>query len=158
MNDFTRLRELAGRLGLVVLVHDFPAHAYEPPNIITIEKDRSRVLMRSNLAHEIAHWLVAPEKRRGVRDYGLGRGPNSAEPSTRLVSLGCAQLEEEEASLLGAAIERHLLGPRKHIWTLLHHEWDLQPDPEDHTMATTYARLTRKGLLRDGRPTCLARP
>lgn len=55
--------------------------------------------------HDIAHWLIAPPKRRRMEDFGLG-APGI--PDGKYVPIAKADEEEEKASLLGIAMERFL--------------------------------------------------
>lgn len=75
----------------------------------------------SNLAHEIAHFLVASPDRRNVPDYGLGSGPESNKASLALKGTSKYQ-EEELASMLGMLIEKWAgQDPKKFTWD--NHGW-----------------------------------
>lgn len=67
------------------------------------------------LLHEIAHWQVAPPKRRPVPDFGLGAGPETGRveeaDAARCVDDAIKEREEDLASLLGILWEAYLGGP-----------------------------------------------
>lgn len=80
----------------------------------------------SNLAHEIAHYLVADESRRSKVNYGLGSCPDEFASMARkddgmLLPRSEAQAEEELASMLGIKIEESIgmnwqLTLERHCW------------------------------------------
>jgi hypothetical protein len=74
----------------------------------------------SNIIHDLAHWSVCTSlDRRSKPDFGLGRGPDSADDSPCLTLQ--AQTEEERASFLGIIIEWELGMPAAD--TLRLHGW-----------------------------------
>jgi elongation factor P hydroxylase len=113
-----------------------------------------------DIVHDAAHWLVAPPWRRRCPDFGLGRGPDTElwyliGPNELRVKSEYAQLEEEQASLLGVFYLAALgLNYRA---TLMIHNWDLEPDAlsgTDTVLIRTVAALRRKKLIHStGRPT-----
>ena len=70
--------------------------------------DGSAIRTRSETSvvfHEIAHWLIAPPRRRALFDFGLGAGPETGltAEADAVACVDAATKEEEEnlASLLG---------------------------------------------------------
>jgi hypothetical protein len=41
-------------------------------------KINAKDITEDGMIHEIAHWILAPEERRAIPDYGLGAGPSSS--------------------------------------------------------------------------------
>lgn len=73
----------------------------------------------SNAIHEFAHWLVATKEDRTKPEFGLGSGPD-ATGNTAVLNHDNQRMEEQ-ASLLGIAIERELGMPWKR--TFCEHCW-----------------------------------
>ena len=113
--------------------------AYNGRTIAGLIAGRPRI--DSDVAHDVAHWLVAAPYRRRVVDFGLGVGPDlGASDAPMLVSVRFADREEQAASLLGIAIEVAAgIDPartlREHDWTMGREFW------------RTVARLRRSGLI-----------
>lgn len=72
----------------------------------------------SNIVHEVAHYLVTPDKN--LPEYGLGTAPDG-DKSIDSVKVENRQSEEELASVLGILIEYNLGLPAKE--TFLEHSW-----------------------------------
>ena len=70
------------------------------------------------LVHEVAHWLIAPDDRRVLPDFGLGAGPETGRieeaNAARCVDDTVKEEEELLASLLGILFEAVLGQPAIH--------------------------------------------
>lgn len=79
----------------------------------------------SVLIHEVAHWLIAPESRRTLPDFGLGAGPETGRrtdaDAARVVDPETEQREESLASLLGILWEAALDQPA--ILSFMEQNW-----------------------------------
>lgn len=62
----------------------------------------------STIVHEIAHWILCPEERLCVPDFGLGTGPQSGMFAASRLSNPAELREELRASVLGILYERAL--------------------------------------------------
>jgi elongation factor P hydroxylase len=92
------------------------------------------------LAHEIAHWIVAPPSRRSLRHFGLG------EPGLetgRKVSPGYAEAEEGLASLLGISLVYTAGNTALAKRLLLDHRWLYS----FHRLKKVYAALRESNLV-----------
>ncbi|BBK34858.1 hypothetical protein EDC65_2655 [Stella humosa] len=114
------------------------------------------------ILHEVAHWLLAPPWRRGLRDFGLGAGPETgrkpeADQDRRLDETALAA-EEAEASLLGILLEAALDQPALHAF--LEQNWLegwQRPSTADY-FAAVVGRLLAQGMIdADGWPTAAPR-
>lgn len=118
----------------------------------------------TNIIHDIAHHMVAPEWRRQHPDWGLGPGVDeysyhsqSTHDAPERFGGVDTQEQEELASLLGICIEAHLgLGTKTlddHCWTKGRHScWrDLA------TFFQAVNKLVDKGFITNdrGRPVCM---
>jgi hypothetical protein len=122
-------------------------------------------LTASDLCHEIAHYLIAPKHRRKLIEFGLGAGFNTGDhdlaKKCQKVSYSETVTEEEEASIFGILLEKHLK-LRGHKTTLQDHQWHddvsnlkYYREPEDVKMVQVFQRLIRKKLInRNGEPVC----
>ena len=67
----------------------------------------------SVLVHEVAHWLISPDDRRALPDFGLGAGPETGRieeaNAARCVDDTVKEEEELLASLLGILFEAVLI-------------------------------------------------
>ena len=81
----------------------------------------SRLRPSRDVVHDFAHWLIAPNHRRRLRDFGLGAS-NSGGSSRQVVTNTEANADEYMASLLGILIEMKL----DHNWkdTVDDHSWE----------------------------------
>lgn len=121
-----------------------------------------------NIVHDMAHYIVAPKRRRKLPEFGLG---SSSDLNTRnansTLSYKNRQAEEEEASLLGILIEKRIR--LKPLMTFTNHNWkdtddtlgDLLRRYRDGNRETigckALQRLQRKGHLDDNlRPVVLS--
>jgi hypothetical protein len=103
-----------------------------------------------DICHTFAHYLVAPESRRRIREFGWVCTVHDESQSK--LSLATREREEALADLLGVAIEVHLgLNP---AFTLRAHCWDRAPlwwhRDEDHpwrAMIDAVGRLEKMGYL-----------
>lgn len=103
-----------------------------------------------DLAHEVAHFLVAPKRRRKIANFGLG--DPSARPYTPAprVSYDTSDCEEEMASLLGIMILLDAGAPRLARRTYLAHNWGRDIDIIDR-VTTALGRVARLPLPLIGR-------
>ena len=102
------------------------------------------------ILHEIAHFALAPSKRRRLVDFGLGPGPDTidhdtAERAAVLSPLDCAE-DEAAASLLGIVWEAELGQPA--LASFLDQNWleGLERCAAAH-FSQVAAGLWRRGLL-----------
>ena len=104
----------------------------------------------SDTIHEIAHFIVAPESRRHMKNFGLGP-PGLADFYSGVAPYKQAEKEEEEASLLGIALEKYWGLNWQRAWK--DHSWDEYGDFGDRNtlknvmQSPTAKRLARKGFL-----------
>jgi NACalpha-BTF3-like transcription factor len=109
--------------------------------------------MISNLAHELAHYLVASPERRKEIDFGLGPGPESEKETKNLLGSNKSSKEESEASLLGMIIENHV-GHNPLSYTFQAHSWDSFQSVKD--IPKYLISLEKKKLIVYGlNPKCL---
>jgi hypothetical protein len=121
-------------------------------------------LTSSDLFHEVAHWLLAPPRRRKLPGYGLGSEPYAGATLMAVVSGGFASKEEGQASVLGICYERAF---GEDWWdTAEEHNWMTCPT-DGHLFCGCYngvptpdffcqiAILNKRGLLRGWMPTVL---
>ena len=119
----------------------------------------------SNIIHDIAHFVAAPDWRRQHPDWGLGAGTDEYSYFTNTDHNAPArygtddeiQEQEEIASLFGICVEVHLgLG----CDTLNDHNWGRGIYAAWHGLGEFFAslkKLQRIGLISDdcGRPACM---
>jgi hypothetical protein len=102
------------------------------------------------ILHEVAHFALAPPKRRHLVDFGLGPGPDTRDRAAaeRAVTLPLLEREAEEAaaSLLGILWEAALGQPA--LASFLDQNWleGLERSAAAHFTAVL-ARLRRRGLV-----------
>ena len=103
------------------------------------------------ILHEIAHFVLAPPRRRGLVDFGLGPGPDTCDrdAAERAAALAPPAREQEEAaaSLLGILWEARLGQPA--LASFLDQNWleGLDRSAAAH-FAGVLADLRRRRLLR----------
>lgn len=127
-----KTRRLARQLGLEIAEKRWPA--WLGPGVVVGESDE-------DVLHEIAHWLVAPKSRKDVKWFGLRFW--AADGPVR-VSDCHADLEEEQASLLGIILLREFGLTEEYHRTLREHHWlgcGVRP-----LMKRALSRLKTKGL------------
>lgn len=76
----------------------------------------------SNILHDIAHYVVCPEKRKRMPEFGLGTSPdNETKVLSRVVNADTAFAEEAMASALGIVWEKEI----GYDWyrTYINHNW-----------------------------------
>ncbi|BBK45452.1 hypothetical protein STVA_54720 [Allostella vacuolata] len=105
---------LARRLGIPTL-DEAPAAAFSWDGSVLRTDSEAWVIL-----HEVAHWLLAPDWRRGRRDFGLGAGPETGRKgeadADRCLDEAALAAEEAEASLLGILWEAELEQPAIHAF------------------------------------------
>lgn len=111
--------ELCHRFGIET-IDEAPQDAYSYDGRAIRTRSEAYVLI-----HEVAHWLVAPPERRGLKDFGLGAGPETGriDEANAVLSVDQeTQIEEEAlASLLGILWEAELGQPA--ILAFLEQNW-----------------------------------
>jgi hypothetical protein len=125
-----KLLNLATSLGLTChQVAEVPVHMYDGQGNIYYTDYGNHVACTetkrvSNLAHEIAHWLVADPERRNLPEFGLGSGPETAERTLPHPELTRELRNNEEgyASILGMLLE-HWAGQDPNTFTFEEHGW-----------------------------------
>lgn len=95
----------------------------------------------SNAIHEFAHWLVAVPSARLEQEFGLGSAPDAVSSPDGAKRYHLAQKDEEEASLLGIAIEREIGMPWEKTWA--YHCWN----EESKNLLPSIQRLKEKRLI-----------
>lgn len=118
--------------------------------------DGSAVATRTETAvllHEFAHWLVCPEARRNLPDFGLGAGPETGRVSEAnaayCVDEYTKEREEDLASLLGILLECQIGGPA--IIAFCEQNWlELvdRPGTASH-FVSVFEDLQRRALITD---------
>lgn len=154
------IRDAARKAGVKLSVRNINGkHVWNGNTIALFEVDGSQ-RPDANIVHDIAHYLVASQTRRKHPEFGLGSSPdNGVVDAMLLLTHANAQLEEEEASILGILIEQKLdLDPNG---TFNHHGWCMSDDTLSallqnyrkgevgSTGLKTLARLRRKGHIND---------
>ena len=155
-----RLRKVAKDNGILVRrftnVNALPKRqTYTGRTIQLVRESNAEFLM--DLAHELGHYLVAPEEFRDARDFGWGSSYElqyeGEKPARKYDSS-----EEERASLLGIWMIKEVLGDDAASEVLVEHDWQVETHP--HKVLTVTNELMRDGLImfKDNRivPTCLA--
>lgn len=126
-----------GISAVFVPLGSYPDYAYSNYTIRYVGScDSLRV---SNLAHDIAHYLVAPKSRRKNPDFGLGSSPDSTRTSVSQIL--DPRPEEKDASALGVFIE-HFAG-HDVTCTRESHNWRSRWAVRDHL----YQFASRTGML-----------
>ena len=112
----------------------------------------------SSLLHEVAHWLLAPDRRRRFVGFGLGHEPTGMDCDA-VVSFNAAEDEEMQASALGICYER-ALGMNwwdtaaEHQWVTCDHLFCTNCDGElGSGFARVLTKLNKRGLLNGWLPT-----
>jgi hypothetical protein len=101
------------------------------------------------ILHEVAHYRLAPPKRRALPDFGLGPGPDTRDRTgaERAAALPMLEREADEAaaSLLGILWEAELGQPA--LASLLDQNWleGLERSAAEH-FAAVVRRLVARGL------------
>lgn len=122
--------------------------------------DGRAVRMRSEasvLVHEVAHWLIAPDDRRALPDFGLGAGPETGRieeaNAARCVDDTVKEEEELLASLLGILFEAVLgqLAIHSFIEQNWLEAWERKAAAEQFSVATEMLRA-RNLIDRTGMP------
>lgn len=91
--------------------------------------------------HELSHWLVSSPYRRGMYCFGLG-SPNFTDRSRKLLNYDNAQIEEEQASILGICLLADL--DLELAWdTAFEHNWY---EGLRDTQVRARRKLEKKGL------------
>ena len=114
-----KLEKLASSLGLSIKrVNLIDGYMFDGTTIFYSDFGRgTEEAANANLAHEIAHFLVASPDRRKVPEYGLGSGPESEITSIAILNGVAKNQEEELASMLGMLIEKWAgQDPKKFTW------------------------------------------
>ncbi len=94
----------------------------------------------SNLAHDLAHFILAPKVRRLEPDFGLGPSPDSLKSAKRLIKPKRAYAEERRASVYGMILEQFVgVVPD---YTFSAHGWGDGDDPN-----AVLGTLHKAGLL-----------
>jgi hypothetical protein len=102
------------------------------------------------ILHEIAHYILAPEPRRRLVDFGLGPGPDTTDRATAeqatVLALPQSASDEVEASLLGILSEAVLGQPA--LASFLDQNWleGLERSAAPYFEAVA-ARLRNRGLV-----------
>lgn len=108
------------------------------------------------ILHEIAHFVLAPRRRRGLVDFGLGPGPDTIDRdrAERAAALSLPAREEDEAaaSLLGICWEAGLGQPA--LASFLDQNW---LEGIERSAARHFSRVLA-GLRRRGLPVPLRAP
>jgi len=132
---------LCNRLGLKASHSvSFPNLAYVNGHITYVGgTEDSRI---SNLAHDIAHWLVASPTRRKMPDFGLGTSPDSMGDAKLRVRFYNAQKEEGLASVCGMALEEW--AGHDPEWTWNYHNWDGEEQVQKHMETLCRRRLLQR--------------
>lgn len=137
--------DLAMRMGLGVRDEE-PAHAFSWDGRVIRTRSETSVVF-----HEIAHWQIAPIERRGLRDFGLGAGPETGRiaeaNAAACVDNATKEHEENLASLLGilwetAHGEPAVLAFAEQNWLELYD----RPHTQRHFI-DCLAELMRRGLV-----------
>ena len=106
------------------------------------------------ILHEVAHYVIAPPKRRGLIEFGLGPGPDTLDrdAAERAAVLPPLEREDDEAaaSLLGIIWEAQLAQPA--LASFLDQNWleGLDRSAPAHFTAVL-GSLRDRGLLNPGR-------
>jgi hypothetical protein len=137
--------ELARTFGIPTLDDD-PANAFSWDGRVIRTRSETSVVF-----HEIAHWQVAPAKRRALYDFGLGAGPETGrvDEANAAACVENAVKEEEEnlASLLGILWETAHDEPA--VLAFAEQNW-LELPERPHTprhFARCLVELDRRGLV-----------
>lgn len=130
------LLQIASHLGIEVLPLPHPPDFPYTPGRISYWVQSG--CPESDVAHEIAHWLVAAPSRRKRRNYGLGWAYIGLGTSM-VVSQETSDAEEEMASALEILIERCLGLDWKR--TFDDHQWNAKD------FLSMRKKLIRKGFL-----------
>lgn len=140
-----KLKELAFSLGLSTKrVDRVEGYMFDGTTIYYSNfGGRTEEAANSNLAHEIAHFLVASPERRNLPDYGLGSGPESEITSIAILKGVAKNQEEELASMLGMLLEKWV-GQDPKTFTWEDHGW---VDYED-TAKNALNKLEALGLVK----------
>jgi hypothetical protein len=128
-----------------VVVNDLPEQSWDGKKARLIHPSKSFSSL-SDAIHEFAHWLVASKKERSKPEFGLGYAPDAIAHTEG----SCNQKTEEQASLLGIAIERELGMPWKK--TACNHSWveNNGLDVSEYVRKHGGKALVKKGLIGPG--------
>lgn len=99
---------VARKAGVKLSVRGIHKYVWNGKTIATRENNGD-IRPDENIVHDVAHYVVASQTRRKRPEFGLGRSPDSGTADVELLLTHAnAQLEEEEASILGILIEQEL--------------------------------------------------
>lgn len=135
----------AKKSGIATLDQD-PAVAFSWDGQVIRTRSETSVVF-----HEIAHWFIAPEPRRGLYDFGLGAGPETGriDEANAAACVDNATKEEEEnlSSLLGILWEAEHGEPA--ILAFAEQNWLELPDRPSTPkhFARCLAELHARGLV-----------
>ena len=136
---FKRIGRKATKLGMKWEEKGWPGFNYETKAHLSDT--------HADLIHELAHFLVSPERLRHEPYFGIGH-PAFGDPKPLLPYKRCYNLETE-ASILGIVMYREFRAPLRYAVEMAReHNWN---DPMDDTPKDTIKRLKRKGLWNDAR-------
>lgn len=143
LHAIARILKFAHEIGIPVAPrHPEHSWAWDGRTLATVKMNAS------DLAHDIAHWLVCSKKRRSMPDYGLEDGPQSGIKLKRKIKRAKEQIEEEHASILGMLIEKHFLSKERWATTFNDHGWNQDPLPRaGYKMAIRLRYLIDKGFV-----------
>ncbi len=102
----------------------------------------------ADIAHEIAHWLVAHPSRRSLDNFGLGMSYICDDPNPKHGKLSDRHADKEESwvALLGCWLER--LAGRDPGFSMDMMSLIPEPGKQNQSLSRIWATLTRRGLIR----------